>query len=149
MNLEELKPKTKPKKKKRVGRGESGKGGKTAGRGHKGQKARSGGKPHPLFEGGQTPLYQRLPKIKGFKNIFKKEWEIVNVEQLNVFEGGTQVTPELLVEKGFVKKTNQLIKILGRGNISKKLEVVADAFSSSAKEKIEKAGGKVILRKEK
>lgn len=149
MNLEELKPKTKPKKKKRIARGESGKGGKTAGRGHKGQKSRSGGNIHPLFEGGQIPLYQRLPKRKGFVNIFKKEWQIINLEKLNKFPEGTKITPEVLEKEGFIKKSENLIKILGNGNIDKKIEIIADSFSKSAKEKIEKAGGKAILRERK
>lgn len=132
--------------KKRKARGNSGKGGKTAGRGHKGQKSRSGGRPHPLFEGGQTPLYQRLPKKRGFVNIFKKSWQIINIKDLEKFKSGQKITPEVLEKEGLVKNKNKLIKILGDGIVKEKLEIIADAFSASAKQKIEKAGGKAILR---
>jgi len=129
------------KKAKRVGRGTGSGHGKTSTRGHKGQKARSGGGVRPGFEGGQMPLYRRLPK-RGFTNIFKKVYEVINVDQLNVFEDNSRVTPELLIEKGFVKGAKDGIKILGNGELNVKLEVSAHAFSKSAIEKIEAAGGK-------
>ena len=129
------------KKAKRVGRGTGSGHGKTSTRGHKGQKARSGGGVRPGFEGGQMPLYRRLPK-RGFTNIFKKVYEVINVDQLNVFEDNSLVTPELLIEKGFVKGAKDGIKILGNGELNVKLEVSAHAFSKSAIEKIEAAGGK-------
>lgn len=125
----------------RVGRGPSSGNGKTAGRGHKGQKARSGGGVRPGFEGGQMPLFQRLPK-RGFTNINRKEYAIVNLDKLNRFEDGTEVTPELLLEEGVVSKLNAGIKVLGNGAIEKKLTVKAHKFSASAKEAIEAAGGK-------
>jgi large subunit ribosomal protein L15 len=129
--------------KKRVGRGHGSGHGKTSGRGQKGQKARSGwkGGTRPGFEGGQTPLYMRFPK-RGFSNApFKKEYAIVNVGTLNeLFEEGTEVTPELLREAGLVKK-NLPVKVLGDGEVTKKLTVKAHKFSASAKEKIEAAGG--------
>ncbi len=131
------------KEKKRVGRGPSSGWGKTSGRGHKGAKSRSG-RPHFLgFEGGQMPLYRRLPK-RGFKNPLRKEYVVVNVERLNEFEEGSEVTPEVLEEKKIIKKKLP-IKILGRGELRVPLTVKAHAFSSQAREKIEKAGGKVIL----
>ncbi len=127
-------------KKKRVGRGDGSNWGGTAGKGHKGQKARSGGKVKRGFEGGQTPLHRRLPKF-GFKNTqFKNNYVIINLQQLNGFEG--EVSPETLVEKGFLKKTEKL-KVLGKGQIDKSLTVKAHKFSESAKTEIEKAGGKV------
>ena len=126
---------------KRIGRGHGSGNGKTAGKGHKGQNARSGGGVRLGFEGGQTPLSRRLPK-RGFTNFNRKEYAIVNVESLNVFEEGTVVTPELLKETGLVKKELDGIKVLGNGELSKKLIVKANVFSKSAKEKIEAAGGK-------
>src|SRR5690606_8757753 len=108
---------------------------------HKGQKARSGGGVRPGFEGGQMPLFQRLPK-RGFTNINRKEYAIVNLDKLNRFEDGTEVTPELLLEEGVVSKLNAGIKVLGNGAIEKKLTVKAHKFSASAKEAIEAAGGK-------
>lgn len=126
-------------KRKRVGRGMSSGSGKTSGRGQKGQKARS--KVRVGFEGGQTPLFQRLPK-RGFTNIHRKEFAIVNLDSLNVFEDGTEVTPELLLEKGIVGNLKAGIKVLGRGTVEKKLTVRAHKFSASAKEAIEEAGGK-------
>lgn len=123
------------KKKKRVGRGTSSGTGKTCGRGHKGQKSRSGGTKGPRFEGGQTPLYRRLPK-RGFKNyLFKKEYTLLNVSDLNKYEG--EVNKEIL-------KVSGLLKILGDGEIAKPLAVKADKFSKSAKKKIEAAGGKCL-----
>ena len=115
--------------------------GKTAGKGHKGQNARSGGGVRPGFEGGQIPLYRRLPK-RGFNNMFAKEYAIVNVEALNAFENGAVVTTEALLEKGIVRKTLDGVKILGRGELSKSVTVQAKIFSASAKAKIEAAGGK-------
>ncbi len=125
---------------KRVGRGIGSGQGKTAGRGQKGQKARSGGGVRRGFEGGQMPLFQRLPK-RGFTNKFRTEYTIVNVETLNRFEPGTVVTPDLLKEQGIVKSLNKGIKILGKGDIEKGLTVQAHSFSAQATEKIEKAGG--------
>ena len=124
----------------RRGRGHGSGNGKTAGKGHKGQKARSGA-PRPGFEGGQMPLYRRIPK-RGFTNIWRKEYEIVNVEALNRFEAGTVITPELLIEEGMVKQVKDGIKILGNGNLEKALTVQAQKFTKSALEKIEAAGGK-------
>lgn len=143
MKLFELQPapgtKTLPKRK---GRGHGTGNGKTAGKGHKGQNARAGGGVRPGFEGGQMPLYRRLPK-RGFNNIFAKAYAEVNVSDLNVFENGTVVTEELLIEKGLVKKVFDGVAILGNGEISKKLTVKAARFTKTASEKIEKAGGKV------
>ena len=125
----------------RKGRGTGSGNGKTAGKGHKGQNARSGGGVRPGFEGGQIPLYRRLPK-RGFNNIFAKEYVIVNVESLNAFENGDVVTAEALLEKGIVRKTLDGVKILGRGELTKSITVQAKLFSESAKAKIEAAGGK-------
>ena len=129
------------KKSKRVGRGMGSGRGKTSTRGHKGQKARSGGGVRPGFEGGQMPLYRRIPK-RGFTNIFRKEYSIVNVDDLNVFEENTKVTPELLIEKGIIKKVKNGVKVLGQGDLNVKVNVLANAFSKSAVEKIEAVGGK-------
>ena len=129
------------KKPKRKGRGTGSGLGKTAGRGHKGQKSRSGGGVRPGFEGGQMPLTRRIPK-RGFTNVFAKVYSEVNVAQLEVFEPDTVVTPELLKEKGIIKKLNDGVKILGNGELSKKLTVKAHKFSKAAQEKIEAAGGK-------
>ncbi|MBE7044599.1 MAG: 50S ribosomal protein L15 [Ruminococcaceae bacterium] len=142
MRLDELQPAEGSKfSSKRVGRGIGSGTGKTSGKGHKGQNARSGGGVRPGFEGGQMPLYRRLPK-RGFTNIFAKQYVTINVEDLNKFEDGTVVTAELLKESGVVSKTLDGIKILGRGELTKKLEVKVAKFSASAVEKIEKAGGK-------
>ncbi len=141
MKLHELKPSQARKERNRVGRGMSSGNGKTSGRGHKGQKARSGGGVRLGFEGGQMPLFQRLPK-RGFTNIHRKEFTIVNLDVLNKLEEGTEVTPELLLETGLVSKLKAGIKVLGNGNIEKKLTVKAHKFSASAKEAIEAAGGK-------
>lgn len=130
-------------KRKRIGRGNATGQGKTAGRGMKGQNSRSGGGTRPGFEGGQTPLFQRLPK-RGFTNYTRKEYTIINLDRLNKFEEGTKITPELLAESGIVKQVKTGIKILGEGTLEKKLEVSAHKFSKSAKEAIEAAGGKVI-----
>ncbi|UFT99513.1 50S ribosomal protein L15 [Radiobacillus kanasensis] len=140
MKLHELKPAVTRKERNRVGRGMSSGNGKTSGRGHKGQKARSGGGTRPGFEGGQMPLLQRIPK-RGFTNINRKDYAIVNLETLNRFEDGTEVTPELLLETGVVSKLKAGVKILGNGNVEKKLTVKAHKFSASAKEAIEAAGG--------
>ena len=128
-------------KRNRVGRGTSSGNGKTSGRGQKGAGARSGGGKRPGFEGGQTPLFMRLPK-RGFTNFTRTEYSIVNLDQLNRFEDGTEVTPELLIETGLVRKELDGIKILGKGNLEKKLTVKANKFSESAIKAIEAAGGK-------
>ncbi|MFD1850687.1 50S ribosomal protein L15 [Oceanobacillus bengalensis] len=142
MKLHELKAAEGSRKNRnRFGRGMSSGNGKTSGRGHKGQNSRSGGGVRPGFEGGQMPLFQRLPK-RGFTNINRKEYAIVNIETLNRFEEGTDITPELLLETGVVSKLNAGIKVLGNGAIEKKLTVKAHKFSASAKEAIEAAGGK-------
>lgn len=126
---------------KRKGRGQGSGLGKTAGRGHKGQNARSGGGVRLGFEGGQMPLYRRLPK-RGFTNIWGTTYTTLNVSDLNRFEDGQEVTAELLKEAGLIKKTNDGVKILGDGNLEKKLTVKANKFSKTAIEKIESAGGK-------
>ncbi len=127
----------------RVGRGTSSGWGKTSGKGHKGQKARSGYSRKAGFEGGQLPLYRRLPK-RGFSNAnFKVEYAVLNLSDLNKFDNDTIVTPELLKETGIIKKQLSGIKILGNGTLEKKLTVKANKFSMTAKEKIEAAGGKV------
>lgn len=128
--------------KKRVGRGSGSGLGKTSGRGQKGQKARSGGSINPVFEGGQLPLYRRLPK-RGFSNYpFKKEYAVINLSDLNVFEDGTVVTPALLKERGIVKKQLSGIKVLGEGQLEKKLTVQAHKFSKNALDKINESGSK-------
>ncbi|EAG3782839.1 TPA_asm: 50S ribosomal protein L15 [Listeria monocytogenes] len=142
MKLHELKPSEGSRKERnRVGRGTGSGNGKTSGRGHKGQKARSGGSVRLGFEGGQLPLFRRIPK-RGFTNINRKEFAIVNLDVLNRFEDGTEVTPELLVETGIIRNEKSGIKILSNGNIEKKLTVKANKFSAAAKEAIEAAGGK-------
>lgn len=125
----------------RKGRGLGSGNGKTAGRGHKGQNARSGGGVRPGFEGGQMPLTRRIPK-RGFVNIFAKTYSNVNIEALNSFEDGSVIDAEALVKAGLVKKVLSGVKILGNGELKKKLTVKADAFSATAKQKIEAAGGK-------
>ncbi|MCL5677374.1 MAG: 50S ribosomal protein L15 [Firmicutes bacterium] len=125
----------------RVGRGIGSGLGKTSGKGHKGQNARSGGGVRPGFEGGQMPLFRRLPK-RGFTNIFRKEYATVNLEALNRFEDGTEVTPELLYGTRLLKRAKGGVKILGGGELTKKLTVRAQAFTQSAREKIEAAGGR-------
>lgn len=126
---------------KRKGRGIASGLGKTAGRGQKGQKSRSGSGVRRGFEGGQMPLFQRLPK-RGFTNKFKKRWFIINLEVLNRFDDDTEVTPELLVEKGVLKTLRDPLKVLGEGNLERRLVVRAHSFSKQAREKIEAAGGK-------
>ena len=125
----------------RKGRGAGSGNGKTAGKGHKGQNARSGGGVRPGFEGGQIPLYRRLPK-RGFNNVFAKEYAIVNVSDLNAFEDGAVVTAEALLEKRIIRKALDGVKVLGRGELTKKITVQANIFSAGAKEKIESVGGK-------
>ena len=125
---------------KRIGRGHGSGQGKTAGKGHKGQKARAGRGMRPGFEGGQMPLQRRVPK-RGFNNIFATRYAIVNLAALNKFENGAVVDTEALKAAGLVKNSYDGVKILGNGSVSKKLTVRATAFSASAKEKIEKAGG--------
>ena len=129
-------------RKKRVGRGAGSGLGKTSGRGEKGQNARSGGGVSPVFEGGQLPLYRRIPK-RGFKNaLFKKVYAVVNLTDLNRFDNGTTVTPTLLKEVGIVKKELSGVKILGDGKLEKKLTIQASKFSKSALEKIKESGSK-------
>jgi large subunit ribosomal protein L15 len=130
------------KKRKRVGRGIGSGTGKTSGKGQKGQNSRSGGGVRPWFEGGQMPLHRRLPK-RGFTNIFKKYYELVNIEQLVKCAGIDPVTPEVMKEKGLIKKI-AAVKILGNGELKESLNVHAHKFSGSAQAKIEKSGGKVI-----
>jgi large subunit ribosomal protein L15 len=141
MKLHELKPaEGSRRERKRLGRGTASGQGKTAGKGHKGQNARSGGGVRLGFEGGQTPLFRRLPK-RGFTNVNRKEYAVVNLDALNRFEDGTEVTPELLIETGVVKNERAGIKILAKGKVEKKLTVKAHKFSSTAKEAIEAVGG--------
>lgn len=142
MNLSELKPAAGSKQSNefRRGRGHGSGNGKTAGKGHKGQKARSGA-PRPGFEGGQLPLYRRLPK-RGFTNINSKDIVAIGLERLNVFEDGAEVTVETLMEKGIVKNPKDGVKILGNGELTKKLDVKVNAYSAGAAEKIQAAGGK-------
>ena len=146
MKLHELQPAigstTAPK---RLGRGVGSQLGKTSGKGHKGAKSRSGGGKRPGFEGGQMPLTRRIPK-RGFTNIYRKEYAAVNVSALNVFEDGTVITNEALVEAGLVKKVLDGVKILGGGELQKKLTVSVDKVTDSAKEKIEAIGGKVEVK---
>ncbi len=143
MKLHELTPAAGSSKKAwRKGRGPGSGNGKTAGRGHKGQNARTGGGVRPGFEGGQIPLYRRLPK-RGFTNdMFKKEYAVINVELLDKFNDGDTVSIETLIEQGMLKKELNGLKVLARGEVTKKLTVKAAVFSAAAKEKIEAAGGK-------
>ena len=129
----------------RLRRGVGSQLGKTSGKGHKGAKARSGGGKRPGFEGGQMPLTRRLPK-RGFTNIFAKEYATVNVSALNVFEDGTVITPEALIEAGLIKKMLDGVKVLGGGELTKKLTVSVDKVTESAKQKIEAIGGKVEVK---
>jgi large subunit ribosomal protein L15 len=142
MNLSELKPGATKKPAYRKGRGPGSGNGKTAGRGHKGQKSRSGGGVRLGFEGGQMPLYRRVPK-RGFNNIFAKTYTEVKLSDLEVFDNGTVVNAELLKDKGIISKVNDGIVILGTGDLSKNLTIQAARFTKSAQEKIEAAGGKV------
>ena len=142
MKLHELSPQEGSVKNRfRKGRGAGSGNGKTAGKGHKGQNARSGGGVRPGFEGGQIPLYRKLPK-RGFHNKFATNYAIVNVTDLNVFEDGAVVNTEALLEKRIIRKTLDGVKVLGDGELTKKLTVQANIFSATAKEKIEAAGGK-------
>ena len=142
MNLHELSPaEGATKSSKRIGRGHGSGWGKTAGKGHKGQKARSGSSIRPGFEGGQMPLQRRIPK-RGFNNIFAKKIVAINVSALEAFDNDTEVTVQALIEKGIIKNEYDGVKVLGNGNITKKLTVKVAAFSESAKQKIEAAGGK-------
>lgn len=142
MRLHDLKPaEGSTKSKKRVGRGTGSGLGTTAGRGMNGQNSRSGGGVRPGFEGGQMPLFRRIPK-RGFNNIFKKQWTVVNVDVLNEFEDGTEITPDVLLQTGVLSKVNYGLKILGDGELNKKLTVKANKFTQSAISKIEAAGGK-------
>lgn len=141
MKLHELKPADGARQDKvRVGRGTGSGCGKTSGRGHKGQKSRSGGGVRPGFEGGQMPIYRRLPK-RGFKNIWRKEYAEVNVSTLNVFDDDMTVDAVALVEVGILKNVLDGVRILGDGELTKKLTVRAQGFTKTAKEKIEAAGG--------
>jgi len=142
MKLNELAPSQGTNKnRKRRGRGTATGQGKTGGRGMNGQNARSGGGVRPGFEGGQLPLFRRIPK-RGFKNRNRIDWTTVNIETLNAFENGTVVTPELLIESGIVKKFSYGLKVLGDGSLNKEITVKAHKFTQSAIEKIEAAGGK-------
>ena len=142
MKLHELKPaEGATSARKRLGRGIGSGLGKTSGKGHKGAKARSGGGKRPGFEGGQMPLTMRLPK-RGFTNNFRKEYVAINVTRLEVFDDGATVTPVELIEMGIIKKIGDGVKIMGDGELTKKLTVLATKFTATAKEKIEAAGGK-------
>ena len=146
MKLHELSPAAGSAKKAwRKGRGPGSGNGKTAGKGHKGQNARSGGGVRPGFEGGQIPLYRKLPK-RGFNNKFAKAFAIVNVSDLEVFDNGTTVTLDLLMNKRIVRKPYDGLKVLGNGELTKKLTVEATIFSAGAKAKIEAAGGKTEVK---
>ena len=143
MKLHELKSAEDSRKKRnRVGRGPSSGNGKTAGRGQKGQKARNTPGPNSWFEGGQTPLFQTLPK-RGFTNVNRKEFTVVNLDTLNRFDEDTEVTPELLLESGVLSKVKSGVKVLAKGSIDRKLTVKAHKFSKAAQEAIEAAGGTV------
>ena len=145
LELHNLRPsKGANKKRKRVGRGPGSGTGKTAGKGHNGQKSRSGYRLRPGFEGGQMPLYRRLPK-RGFHNIFSKKYAIVNVQDLNQFEAGATITPELLKKQGVVKKLDDGLRVLGDGALEKKITVHAHHFSEAARRKIEEVGGSVEI----
>jgi large subunit ribosomal protein L15 len=144
MKLNDLQPaEGAHKKRTRAGRGISAGRGKTAGRGTKGQNSRSGGGPRPYFEGGQLPLVRRLPHLRGFTNIWRVEYTPINLDRLNSFASGTDVTPELLVMAGMIKSVREPIKILGAGELDRPLTVKAHKFSTSAREKIQAAGGTV------
>lgn len=143
MKLEEIKsPPGANKSPKRVGRGIGSGHGKTSTRGHKGQKARSGGSIRPGFEGGQMPLQRRIPK-RGFTNIFKKDWSIVNVKDLNIFDDGTVVTVAMLKQAGLIRKTDLPVKLLGDGEVEKQLTVQVQKASQQAEDKILAKGGKI------
>lgn len=148
MDLFDVRPHSKPRKdRKRVGRGAATGNGKFAGRGMKGQNSRAGGGVRPGFEGGQNPIYMRLPKLRGTSNkahnigMFRHEFAVVNVGDLERFENGTEISPDVLKEAGLIKNLKDGLKVLGEGDLSRKLTVKAQAFSASAKAKIENAGG--------
>jgi len=142
MRIEDIRPaEGSTKNKKRVGRGVGSGHGKTSCKGHKGQKARSGGTKGAGFEGGQMPLQRRVPK-RGFKNIFKKEYAIVNLDIIDALKDDAVITPELLIEKGVIKKMKDGLKVLANGSIQRPVTIKANAFSTSAAAKIEAAGGK-------
>ena len=144
MKLNDLRPARGARKDRtRAGRGISAGRGKTAGRGTKGQDSRSGGGPRPYFEGGQLPLVRRLPHLRGFHNIFRVEYTPINLDRLNLFQAGTEVTPEALVAAGMIKSEREAVKILGDGKIDHALTVKAHKFSATAREKILAAGGSV------
>lgn len=143
INLSNLSPrKGSNKAKKRLGRGNGSGHGKTAGRGHKGYKSRSGSGVNPGFEGGQLPLQRRLPK-RGFHNIFRKEYSLINVRDLERFEAGESINKDVLQETGLIKDKKKAVKLLGDGDIDRSLDIVVDRVSRNAREKIEAAGGKV------
>lgn len=142
MRLDKLESPEGNRRKKRVGRGNGSGHGTTCGRGTKGQLSRSGGKTRPGFEGGQMPLQRRLPRLRGFKNTRKKEFNIINVADLDKFENDTIIDFDFLKGKGMIIKENNPVKVLGNGDITKKITVKANSFSRSAVTKIEKAGGK-------
>jgi large subunit ribosomal protein L15 len=145
MKLSDLRPAPgSNKKRKRVGRGDGSGHGKTSGRGHKGQGARSGGGTRPGFEGGQMPLQRRLPK-RGFHNPFRVEMTVINLRQLEAFPSGSEVTPEILIEKGLLHGKNPKVKILGNGGLTKSLRVKAHGSSAKAKQQIEACGGSLEL----
>jgi len=146
MELTDLRPTPGSKKKrKRVGRGNAGKGGTYAGKGRKGQNARSGGGKGPYFEGGQLPLVRRLPRVRGFTNIFRIPYRIVNIERIEaVFEVSDEINPKILLEKGLIKKGKNPVKVLGQGDLCKALTIQAHAFSRGARAKIEAAGGQAL-----
>ena len=145
MKQHEISPADGSKKdRKRVGRGDGSGSGTYSGRGCKGQKSRSGCKIRPGFEGGQLPLIKRLPRKRGFTNLFRKEYNIVQLSALNIFEANSEVTPDLLLHNGVVKSLNLPIKILGDGDINNPLIVKANKFSATAKTKLEVAGGKAV-----
>ena len=145
MKLDSLSPiKGSVKKRKRIGRGHGSGLGKTSGRGHKGAGQRSGNKKRAWFEGGQMPLARRLPR-RGFTNIFKENFQIVNVGDINNFEDGSVIDPVFLKDSGLIRSSLKPVKILGNGSIEKKIKISASAFSISAKEKIEKAGGEITI----
>ena len=147
VKIHELKaPKGARSKRKRVGRGPGSGHGQTSGRGDKGQKARAGGHVQPWFEGGQLPLHRRVPK-RGFTNIFRQEYAIINLRDLSRFEAGTSLSPDLLWEQGMIKHRKDLVKILGEGEISQPLYISAHKFSRSAVQKIEAAGGRAEVIK--
>ena len=142
MRIEDIRPADgSTKNKKRVGRGVGSGHGKTSCKGHKGQKARSGGTKGAGFEGGQMPLQRRVPK-RGFKNIFKKEYAIVNLDIIDALKDDVVITPELLIERGIIKKLKDGLKVLATGSIQRPVTIKANAFSTSAAAKIEAAGGK-------